>query len=80
MTARVKLNVLERRSLAIIYPTGSVAVGKSVYADLEHRGFVERFTLGNRYQLTSSGARAIEGWPESQWKMPQPKQRAGWRR
>ena len=76
--ARVKLTSAERRFLAIIHPTGTIATGTMVGLRLYQRGLV-RIAKFERYGITPEGVEAIKQYPESEWKMPQEKARE-WRR
>lgn len=76
---RPKFSVLERRLLAIIHPTGSVATGTMAGDALHRRGFVELTRGGERYQITAAGAEAIQRYPEGSWKIPQVSARSSFR-
>lgn len=76
---KVKLTSAERRFLAIMYPTGTVATGSETGDRLHQRGFVTVAKWG-RFALTAAGAEAIKQYPESKWKMPQEQPRQEWRR
>lgn len=76
---KVRLTSAERRFLAIIHPTGTVATGTIVGVRLYQRGFVKIEKFG-RYGITPAGAEAIKQYPESEWKMPQEQPRREWRR
>lgn len=66
MTAKPKLTMKERRFLAIIYPTGTIATGTDVGAKLYYRGFVT-IAKRDRYGITPEGAAAIALYPEAFW-------------
>lgn len=76
--ARVRLTSAERRFLAIIHPTGTIATGTTVGFRLYQRGFVS-IAKYQRYGITPAGVAAINQYPESKWNMPQEKARE-WRR
>lgn len=59
-----KMTGRERRFLALMYPTGTVAIGLKVGEALYSRGFLKIATFG-RYGITPEGARAIEHYPEA---------------
>lgn len=75
---RVRLTSAERRFLAIIFPTGTIATGTKVGFELERRGLVT-VAKYQRYGITAAGAAAIKQYPERKWNMPQIKERE-WRR
>jgi hypothetical protein len=75
---RARLTSAERRFLAIIHPTGTIATGTMVGLRLYQRGLV-RIAKYQRYGITAAGAEAIKQYPESEWKMPQIQVRE-WRR
>lgn len=77
--ARVRLTAAERRFLAIINPTGTIATGTMTGLRLHQRGLVTVAKF-ERYGITPAGIAAIKGYPESQWKMPQEQPRREWRR
>jgi hypothetical protein len=78
LETRVRLTAAERRFLAIIFPTGTIATGSDVGFRLYQRGFVT-IAKYQRYGITPAGAEAIKQYPESGWKMPQVETRE-WRR
>lgn len=70
---RVRLTAAERRFLAIIFPTGTIATGSEVGQRLYQRGLVT-IAKYQRYGITPEGVAAIKQYPESGWKMPQIKE------
>lgn len=63
MKPLARLTRKERRFMAIMYPTGTVAVGLTIGRELYHRGLLLIAKAG-RYGLSARGAEAMKQYLE----------------